>query len=292
MSIFRSRRKSRPEVTQHVFDTEPLIGWRIFQYSGPDGDDALALFEIAQRAPASVNAFEFALRKRLTGVGYTVPWYEGEPMVAECKQGRGHTAPTAGCYCGLWGLRSMRDAIGQMERYHARILARVAYWGHFIEHEGGFRAQYAYPQEIILIVPWGAGEELELELYELGEKLSEQYGVPARVHRLKLLGRPRQKSLWIDEQLRKRELARQKLLLPANVPSQLFAAAPAASAAPPTPGMQGFAAFQQAMLGTPAPFVWPENIVHPGTFWQAKIVESFLHPDYASMKVFPPDLPF
>jgi hypothetical protein len=64
-----------------------------------------------------------------------------------------HEAPAAGCTCGIYAAREPstvwtylrgRDEAGTV----ARVLGRVLLWGRLVEHEHGWRAQFAYPLEV------------------------------------------------------------------------------------------------------------------------------------------------
>lgn len=52
-------------------------------------------------------------------------------------------APDRDCHCGYHGFKTVADL---RQVIHNPVLGRVALWGRVIEHEGGYRAEYAYPQ--------------------------------------------------------------------------------------------------------------------------------------------------
>ena len=77
----------------------------------------------------------------------------GEPKKAYCTlYGVQHDAPVAGCTCGIYAMKSEHVQVlqgnppGFQETYIAR--GRVALWGRVIEHEFGYRAEFAYPYEL------------------------------------------------------------------------------------------------------------------------------------------------
>lgn len=68
-------------------------------------------------------------------------------------------APQVDCQCGLWGVPRQehlpkygefdgRRAVKHSE--HLIVVGQVHLWGRVIEHEHGWRAQYAYPYELFV----------------------------------------------------------------------------------------------------------------------------------------------
>jgi hypothetical protein len=55
-----------------------------------------------------------------------------------------HTAPHAGCSCGIYVAASRDEA----SHYGHGIAVEVFGWGRVIEHSGGWRCQFAYPKKI------------------------------------------------------------------------------------------------------------------------------------------------
>lgn len=53
-----------------------------------------------------------------------------------------HVAPVADCTCGLW---CYKEASGLEAHSFSPILGQIALWGHIIEHEDGYRSEFAYP---------------------------------------------------------------------------------------------------------------------------------------------------
>jgi hypothetical protein len=88
-------------------------------------------------------------------------WTPGSAFEAVCAQTRlhgfKHQAPKADCTCGVYAARNEEELfrIG----FDFCILGQVWLWGRVIEHEGGWRAQYAYPKSFIVtpdVIPWRA----------------------------------------------------------------------------------------------------------------------------------------
>lgn len=86
----------------------------------------------------------------------------GEPLAARCEAGdgwtstvsngfittrTGHSAPAVHCQCGWYGVNDWTKVSGyEASGADVAIIAgQVALWGRVIEHEHGYRAQYAYP---------------------------------------------------------------------------------------------------------------------------------------------------
>jgi hypothetical protein len=111
----------------------PIIGWRVWQWVA-------------------------AGLKSLNGE----PWSPGKPLAAACRvSNRGRTvgrteaghdandAPREKCTCGVYASKSLEHLhTTGYERYG--ICGEVNLWGTVVEHEQGFRAQFAYPKNLYL----------------------------------------------------------------------------------------------------------------------------------------------
>ncbi len=85
-------------------------------------------------------------------------WPAHAPVVAVCSNVKTmHAAPWPGHECGLWALRTFEEAEGRVAQFaetsnfegaYGWAVGKVALWGRVIEHEHGYRAQYAYPLEL------------------------------------------------------------------------------------------------------------------------------------------------
>ena len=123
---------------EHARLVEPILGWRTWGLAGSRSGKDLMLLPV---------------------VGRGRPWRPRAPARAACPRRRAHGAiPGLDCRCGLHAtheidlLRRTRDPA---------VLGRVALWGRVIEHERGYRAQFAYPQRLRLVCHlclwrWGA----------------------------------------------------------------------------------------------------------------------------------------
>ena len=90
------------------------------------------------------------------------PWSPGKPLGAECRAAsRGlivarakathdaHDAPQANCTCGVYASKSLEHLrTTGYARYG--IHGEVNLWGTVVEHELGYRAQFAYPKNFAL----------------------------------------------------------------------------------------------------------------------------------------------
>jgi hypothetical protein len=99
-----------------------------------------------------------------------VSWPARERFEARCPT-HGGEAPVAEHECGIYAFRTRRLAEDLLRRYtgvrqhygrrHHELpplrrgcpiaLGRVSLWGRVLARENGFRAQYAYPYELLLI---------------------------------------------------------------------------------------------------------------------------------------------
>lgn len=123
---------------------------------------------------------------RLRSLFHETDWPAREPLRASClarqppwllrrlSRRPTHTAPEAGCSCGLyaaWPELLLEQIEGDPGGY---IVGRVLLWGRIVECERGWRAELAYPEH--LYVP--AGESPRFALTDLAA-----YGVPVEQSR-------------------------------------------------------------------------------------------------------------
>ena len=111
----------------------PIIGWRVWQW------DAAGL-------------------KSLNGER----WSPGKPLAAGCKAASYSTivgrakaahdandAPQSTCTCGVYAAKSL-DHLRKIGLDRFGVLGEVKLWGTVVEHELGWRAQFAYPKSLVL----------------------------------------------------------------------------------------------------------------------------------------------
>ena len=80
------------------------------------------------------------------------PWSPGQPLAAKCGAGNAHDAhepPQADCTCGVYASKS-REHLRQIGVDRYGVLGEVNLWGTVVEHELGWRAQFAYPKTLFL----------------------------------------------------------------------------------------------------------------------------------------------
>jgi len=90
-------------------------------------------------------------------------WPERTRLEARCGLGgrstpgglRGvHDAPSRGCDCGIYALKSHADALvlaRQITTAALLAVGRVSLWGRVVETERGYRAQFAYIYDLTLL---------------------------------------------------------------------------------------------------------------------------------------------
>jgi len=117
----------------------PLVGYRVWQW------DEIGL--------KSLNA---------------IRWRPGEVLSAECKTKGCHEAPQSDCTCGVYAAKSL-DRLRRIGYPPDRIHGEVYLWGTVVEHEDGWRAQFAYPKKLVVPlseIPFGMrGFELWLSTF-------------------------------------------------------------------------------------------------------------------------------
>ena len=99
------------------------------------------------------------------------PWSPGKPLAAKCGAGNAHDAhepPQADCTCGVYASKS-REHLRMTGYEPLGIRGEVHLWGTVVEHELGWRSQFAYPKSLVLppdLIPSGT-KEMESRLETL-----------------------------------------------------------------------------------------------------------------------------
>ena len=89
-----------------------------------------------------------------------VPWIPGKPLTAGCgvlRHGKfvflpphfAHDTPQVDCRCGVYGAKRL-DSLQSMCFWDSGVRGEVFLWGTVVEHERGWRAQFAYPKTLHL----------------------------------------------------------------------------------------------------------------------------------------------
>jgi len=85
-------------------------------------------------------------------------WRPGESLAARCRActivGRpgpthDHDAPRVDCTCGIYSAKKLGHLCGGGYEQYA-VHGEVYLWGKVVEHEQGWRAQFAYPKKLVL----------------------------------------------------------------------------------------------------------------------------------------------
>jgi hypothetical protein len=112
-------------------------------------------------------------------------WLAGTPLVAEClgtdisfgARSRKHDAPAASCRCGVYGgtFRGLRSFLRGTFVPPAEpvVIGRVTLWGAVIDERSAWRAQYAYPDRLLVPTLLRSADRIAADL--------EAYGVPVDV---------------------------------------------------------------------------------------------------------------
>jgi hypothetical protein len=116
---------------------DPIVGWRIWRVRGD----------------------------RLHAVVWGTPWLPRIRFEASCEdrpspfwqpygERAAHAAPESACECGVYAFKSRPDAelLAREKVDHDVIaLGRVSLWGHVLETEYGYRGEFAYPYDLVLL---------------------------------------------------------------------------------------------------------------------------------------------
>jgi hypothetical protein len=125
---------------------EPLEAWRVWRVGMRDGRIVLkSLFSGTVWEPT------IPLTALCTGV-QRVRW---RPWRVQAND---HPAPTMGCRCGIYGVRTVAAARPYIDcapfpYRDDRVIGRVALWGDVVEGKLGWRASHAYPVELFVRDP-------------------------------------------------------------------------------------------------------------------------------------------
>lgn len=124
---------------------------------------------------------------RLRSVVRSDLWEPRRPFVAACAMSRGsaafapHTPPGSCCTCGVHAARERREAASHLappsRRHGFAAIGRVALWGEVVEGERGWRAQWAYPTLLELLV-WRDDAHVEADREWMRRSLQRAYGIP------------------------------------------------------------------------------------------------------------------
>jgi len=78
-----------------------------------------------------------------------IPWRPGKALIAECSTQGNHETPQSNCTCGVYASKSL-DHLRRLGLTENRICGEVWLWGTVVEHEEGWRAEFAYPKRLMV----------------------------------------------------------------------------------------------------------------------------------------------
>lgn len=148
---------------------DPIVAWRVWSVEEDERSGLLCLRSIhygvrwPRRRPMRAHCIE--------------QWRRGQPTIDL----QPHQAPSAaGTHaCGIHALKEAEGTNSWLATAGAdatKVIGRVALWGRVALHESGYRAEFAYPLDLLVLQPtpeWVDAEEMAL-------KLADGYGVPAQ----------------------------------------------------------------------------------------------------------------
>ncbi len=162
------------------------------------------------RAIVARRAWRFgAGEPLLRSLGHDRRWPAREPLAAVCyvlpsrldsrwADFQPHLAPQRGCVCGICGVQEADELDGFLQaRTHrwwwaapvrAEVTGEVSLWGKVIEHDGGYRAELAYPHRVVVPAVFRSyveepGSRLIRQIFaaEAALLIAEAYGIEAVV---------------------------------------------------------------------------------------------------------------
>ena len=122
------------------------------------------------------------------------PWHPRQPLTATCRalvRGNAHPvhdAPQIDCTCGIYAGKS-RDLLRRTGYAGFGIHGEVYLWGTVVEHELGWRAQYACPKNLFLPL-----EMLPVSVTVLESRLNTLAAYVCDIH---IIGREANMPLWL-----------------------------------------------------------------------------------------------
>lgn len=82
---------------------------------------------------------------------YFTPWEVGA-LKFKCQHYT-HEIPSLKCACGFWGVKDKDVLRRTLVNYHYSLVGEVELWGHIIEGDRGYRAEYARIKSIYTTDP-------------------------------------------------------------------------------------------------------------------------------------------
>jgi hypothetical protein len=166
---------SQPDDELLYFDSEPILAWRCWRLGERRG------------------------KYRLLSITYPIAWRPLRPLRAHCvlrfksgglyaNTGGGSLkdedhgpAPERRHNCGIYGVKTPKqvDNWSNEKQGFVSVVGVVALWGRVLLHDGGYKAECAYPKALFPVVeqPKPAGAPLTMPMNDVLELLS-VYEVP------------------------------------------------------------------------------------------------------------------
>ena len=95
------------------------------------------------------KAWQVTKDGRLSSYYYNLYWSPREAKQATCQKTHiGFGIPHNRCSCGIYAAKSFNELKRAVDLFPfelGAVVGRVALWGRVIEHEFGWRAEFAYP---------------------------------------------------------------------------------------------------------------------------------------------------
>lgn len=132
----RRRRQKAPTLLNLKGKVLAHRGWEI----GFDGQLFSLLSHRRRRNLLTSNKRPSIRERGLLRSRSLIKWTENRPMKAECllRTDAFHDSPSVNCNCGLYAVKEPANCFGS-------VTGRIEIWGHYVEHDKGWRAEYAYP---------------------------------------------------------------------------------------------------------------------------------------------------
>ena len=151
---------------------EPITGWRLWGLStNPPGAPVLL--------PGGAGVGEWPARRRFEARCAGESRFGRRPL-ADAQ----HPSPSLACTCGIYASASLRDLTSSTRALPAlSVVGTASMWGRTIEHERGWRSEYAYPARLTLVCAEcvrsgsGKGKPAALALGVYGQRASELVAV-------------------------------------------------------------------------------------------------------------------
>jgi hypothetical protein len=136
-----------PEVPETTIPdgVEPIVAWRYWRYDARTG----RLRSLARDRTEWLPKVAVTARCRHERLDHTdVRW-----RIVDGSLWKPHGSPAEECRCGIYGARDLRALRSQvLFGLNFNVVGEVALWGKVISAVRGYRAQFAYPRRLFVIL--------------------------------------------------------------------------------------------------------------------------------------------